>query len=68
VDRLEELHRAELKAKTDIRAVLDRFDVLDQDVDEAMLSVNDTLNDLLAEAEGDLTYEIEGEERGEDRA
>lgn len=67
VDRLDALHRAELKAKVDIRAALDRLagecDLLDYDIDEAMLVVDDTLDDLLAEAEGELTQEIKGDDR-----
>lgn len=64
-DQLDALRRAELKAKADIRAVLDRlaeeFDVLSQDVDAAMASVSDTLGDLTGEVERDLAYEIEQE-------
>jgi hypothetical protein len=62
-DQLDALHRAELRAKADIRAVLDRlageFDVLSHDVDEAMARVIDTLGDLTAEVERDLAHEIE---------
>lgn len=66
-DQLDALRRAELKAKADIRAVLDRlageFRVQSHDVDEAMASVNETLGDLTSEVERDLAQEIEEEDQ-----
>lgn len=57
------LRRAELAARVDIRAVLDRlaeeFDIPGHEVDEAMAQVDDTLNDLTGEIENDLAYDLE---------
>lgn len=62
-DQLDALQRAELKARADIRAALDRlaaeFDIPGHEVDEAMAQVGDTLSDLTGEIENDLTYEAE---------
>jgi len=62
-DQLDALRRAELRAKADIRAVLDRlaveFDMLSHEVDDAMVQVNETLVELTGNVERDLAYEIE---------
>lgn len=62
-DQLDALRRAELKARTDIRAALDRlaaqFDIPGHEVDEAMVQVDDTLGDLTGEIEADIAYEAE---------
>lgn len=62
-DQLDALRRAELKARTDIRAALDRlaaeFDIPGHEVDEAMVQVDDALDDLTGEIEADIAYEIE---------
>ncbi len=60
-DQLDVLQRAELKARVDIRAALDRLaaesGVTSHKVDEAMACVSDTLADLIGRGEGDLAYE-----------
>lgn len=62
-DRLDHLVQAELDAKHEIRLVLDRladaFDVPAKDVDVAMLSVDDTLQDLLHDVRRGYEHEIE---------
>jgi len=65
-DRLDALLRDRDDAKAEIRLVLDRladkYDVPARDVDLAMLSVDDSLGDLVYDIELGLNHEIEGEE------
>lgn len=62
-DQFEALRQAALRARTDIRAALDRlaeeFDISGHEVDEAMAQVDDALGELTGEIEGDLAYDIE---------
>lgn len=62
-DRLDHLVQAELDARHEIRQVLDRladaFDVPAKDVDIAMRSVDDTLQDLLHDIKRGYEHEIE---------
>lgn len=64
-NELEELHRAELRARTEIRAALSRlaaeFDVLPREVDEAMVQIDDVLGDITDEVERSLDDEIESD-------
>ena len=61
--QLDALRRAELEAKVEIRAVLQRlageFDIPGHEVDEAMAQVGETLSELTDEIENDLVYDIE---------
>ncbi len=65
-DRLDALLRDRCDAKAEIRLVLDRLadkhSVPTREVTLAMLSVDDTLGDLLYDIERGLTHEIEGED------
>jgi len=62
-DEIDALRRAELRARTDIRAALDRlaeeFDIPEHEVDEAMAQVEDAVDVLTGEVEADLAYDIE---------
>lgn len=66
-DQLAALYRAEARAKTEIRAVLERFagevGVLRNAVDDAMFSVEDTLDELACEIERGFVEEIEDRDR-----
>jgi hypothetical protein len=65
-DRLDALLRGRGDAKAEIRLVLDRLadkhDVPTRDVDLAMLSVDDSIGDLVYDIERGLNHEIEGED------
>lgn len=65
-DRLDALLRDRDDAKAEMRLVLDRladkYDVPARDVDLAMLSVDDSIGDLVYDVERGLHREIEGEE------
>lgn len=65
-DRLDALLRDRADAKAEIRLVLDRLadkhDVPARDVDTAMLSVDDSIGDLIYDIERGLDHEIQGEE------
>lgn len=65
-DRLDALLRDRDDAKAEVRLVLDRladkYDVPARDVDLAMLSVDDSIGDLVYDVERGLQHEIEGEE------
>jgi hypothetical protein len=63
VERLAELEKDRLQAKGDIRELLDRLakkhGATAQDVTSAMLSIDDTLSDLLYDQERMIQHEIE---------
>jgi hypothetical protein len=63
VERLAELEKDRTQAKGDIREILDRLaekhGATARDVKAAMLSVDDTLGDLLYDQERMLQHEIE---------
>ena len=65
-DRLDALLRDRDDAKAEIRLVLDRlaekYDVPARDVDLVMLSVDDSIGDLVYDVELGFNHEIEGEE------
>ena len=65
-DRLDALLRDRDDAKAEICLVLDRladkYDVPARDVDLAMLSVDDSIGDLVYDVERGLQHEIEGAE------
>jgi hypothetical protein len=65
-ERLDALMRDRDDAKAEIRLILDRladrYDVPARDVDLAMLSVDDSIGDLIYDIERGLHREIEGEE------
>lgn len=62
-EQIDALRRAELRARADIRAALDRlaeeFDIPDREVDEVMAQVEDAVDLLAGEIEADLAYDIE---------
>jgi hypothetical protein len=66
VDRLAELEKDRLRAKGDIREILDRLadkhGATAQDVTVAMRSIDDTLGDLLYDRERLLEHEIEDDD------
>ena len=63
IDRLAELEKDRTQAKGDIREILDRLaekhGATARDVTAAMLSIDDTLSDLLYDQERMLLHEIE---------
>jgi hypothetical protein len=63
IERLAELEKDRLQAKGDIREILDRLaekhGATVRDVTAAMLSIDDTLSDLLYDQERMLQHEIE---------
>ena len=63
IDRLAELEKDRTQAKGDIREILDRLaekhGATIRDVTTAMLSIGDTLSDLLYDQERMLLHEIE---------
>jgi hypothetical protein len=63
IERLAELEKDRIQAKGDIREILDRLaekhGATARDVKAAMLSVDDTLGDLLYDQERMLQHEIE---------
>lgn len=65
-DRLEALVQDKLDAKAAIRSVLDalaeKHDVTVPEVTTAMLSVDDTIGDLIYERERALQHEVEGQD------
>lgn len=66
-EQLAALYRAETRAKTEIRAALERFageaGMTKNAVDDAMYSVEDTLDELACEIERGFVEEIEGTHR-----
>jgi uncharacterized protein (UPF0335 family) len=63
IERLEELEKDRIQAKGDIREILDRLaekhGAAVREVTTAMLSIDDTLSDLLYDQERMLQHEIE---------
>jgi hypothetical protein len=63
IERLEELEKDRIQAKGDIREILDRLaekhGAALREVTTAMLSIDDTLSDLLYDQERMLQHEIE---------
>ena len=63
IERLEELEKDRTQAKGDIREILDRLadkhGATVRDVTTAMLSIDDTLSDLLYDEERMLQHEVE---------